>query len=204
MTISWSTSELEEIKKQKMGDLRPSYYSTTNKNFIQISEDFEGYLILQNSSDKQKILTWISDVEKIDNNTKDQNTILDKYMTIRSDDADARITELDAKLNNYDDMQTSLITDGTDPARYGTIVELSQMITSISKPLENISIQRDQAFHEKNIILAVTNKIKSEQISDESSKELDSWKSIMSSYRGQSSKSGNSVGKNPIGGGGLF
>ena len=69
--IVWNTSELESIKKQTLGNLRPLYYSMTNKKYLQISDDFEGFLILQSADEKRKILNWISDITKINNGFTD-------------------------------------------------------------------------------------------------------------------------------------
>lgn len=188
MSIAWSTTELEAIKKQTLKELKPSYYSLKNKNYIQISEDFEGYLILQASDDKQKILTWMADVSKINNDTKSQNELLTRFLEIRSADADARIEELDEKLNKYDDMQSDLITDGNDPSRYGSIVELSLMVTSITNSVDNILIQREQAFHEKNVIATITDILTDDNVTEDTTKELTSWQTIMSTYKGEKNK----------------
>ena len=188
MSIAWSTTELEAIKKQTLKELKPSYYSLKNKNYIQISEDFEGYLILQASDDKQKILTWMADVSKINNDTKSQNELLTRFLEVRSADADARIEELDEKLNKYDDMQSDLITDGNDPSRYGSIVELSLMVTSITNSVDNILIQREQAFHEKNVIATITDILTDDNVTEDTTKELTSWQTIMSTYKGEKNK----------------
>jgi len=200
MAITWSTSELEAIKKQTLKDLKPSYYSLVNKNYIQITEDFEGYLILQSADDKQKILTWMADVGKINNDTKDQNELLNRFLAIRAEDADARVVELDERLNNYSDMQATLITDGKDPSRYGTIVELSLMTQAISKSIDIISLQREQAFHEQNMVAAITIAVKNEQSNADTEKELTSWQNIVSAYKGQTAKSKSKVSKPSLGG----
>jgi hypothetical protein len=198
--IVWNTSELDSIKKQTLGNLRPLYYSSINKKYLQISDDFEGYLILQSAEEKRKILTWISDIAKINNDTKDQNILLQRFMDVRSADADDRIAELDEKLNKYSEMQADLITDGNDVSRYSSIVELDLMVRSISKPLDNLLIQREQAFHEKNIIAAVTNAVRSEQITDETKKELSSWQGVISSYQGQAQQQKSKTSKASMGG----
>jgi len=200
MSITWSTSELEMIKKQTLKDLRPSYYSPTNKNYIQISEDFESYLILQPSDDKQKLLTWITDIDKINNDVKDQNELLGRFIVVRDEDANDRILELDEKLNKYADMQATLITDGKDPSRYASLIELSLMVESISKSLDNINIQREQAFHELCMVRSIENTLNAEKITDEYKSEITSWQTIISSYKGQTSKSGSKVGKSMPGG----
>ena len=192
MGITWSTSELDMIKKQTMSNLRPSYYSTTNKNYIQISEDFEGFLIIQAADNKQKLLKWMSDIGGITNDVKDQNKLLTAFIAVRDADANAQIVEIDNKLNDYAEMQATLLTDGTDPARYASIIELDLMLTSISKSVDNITIQRDQAFHELCVTKTVENKLNIEAVSDEAEKEMSSWQSIVSSYKGQTESSGGS------------
>lgn len=200
MSITWSTSELDMIKKQTLKDLRPSYYSVTNKNYIQISDDFEGYLILQAADDKQKLLTWIADISKINNDTKSQNELLARFLAVREEDANARIAELDEKLNKYSDMQATLITSGEDPARYAELIELSLMLKAITKSVDNILMQREQAFHELCVVKSVTNLLNVEKVSDEAEKEITSWQTIASTYRGQTSKSGSKVSKAATGG----
>jgi len=198
--IAWTTSELELIKKQTLNDLRPSYYSITNRNLIQISSDFEGYLILQGADDKKKLLTWMSDVSKINVENKEQNEILTTFLGIRGQDADDRITELDIKLNKYADMQADLITDGNDPSRYGSIVELSLMIRAISKSLDSIAIQREQAFHEKNMVVLLSKIADNEKVDENTQKELTSWQTVASTYKGQTDKKKSSAGKSASGG----
>jgi len=194
MAITWTTAELEAIQKQTLGDLRPSYYSITSKSYIQISSDFEGYLILQSADDKQKVLTWMTDVNKINNDKTDQNELLNRFMAVRSDDVAARITELDDKLDEYSNMQADLITDGKDPSRYGDIIELSLMVNTISRPIDNLNLQREQAFHEQNMIQVITDAVRSEQVNDDTTKELTSWQTIMSTYKGQTAQSTSTVG----------
>jgi hypothetical protein len=198
--IVWSTSELESIKKQTLGNLRPLYYSSSNRKYLQISDDFEGYLILQSAEEKRKILTWISDITKINNDTEDQNVLLQRFMDVRSADADDRISELDEKLDNFSELQADLITDGNDVARYSSIIELDAMVRSISKPLDNLLIQREQAFHEKNVIAAVTNTARQEKITDDTKKELSSWQTVISAYKGETQKQKSKTGVASMGG----
>jgi len=199
-SIVWSTAELENIKKQTLGNLRPLYYAPANKRYLQISNDFEGYLILQSAEEKRKILTWISDITKINNDIEDQNTLLQRFMDVRSADADDRISELDEKLNNFSEMQAELVTDGNDVARYSSIIELDSMVRSISKPLDNLLIQREQAFHEKNIIAAVISNIKLEKITEDTKKELSSWQTVVSTYKGETQKQKSKTGVASAGG----
>lgn len=200
MAVNWSTEELEKIKNQSLGELKPYYYYLPNKNMIQISDDMEGYLILQDQEQKQKLLSWIKDVTKIEMDNEDRDILLATYLDIRLEDTAARIEELDTVLNQYADMQAELITDGDDSSRYATIMDLNLMVRSIGKPVESISIQRDQAFHEQNVTTALKNLLVSNKSDSDSQKELSSWQTVISSYKGQAGKSNNKkVGPSKMG-----
>jgi len=189
MAITWSTSELEQIKQQSLGDLKPSYYYLPNKNMIQISEDMEGYLILQYQEQKQKVLSWIKDITKIEIENKDRDALLTTYLETRLTDTGERITELDIVMNQYADMQSELITDGNDSSRYATIMDLNLMIRSLARPVDMINMQRDQAFHEQNVVTALKNILDNNKSDTDTEKELSSWQTVISSYKGQAGKS---------------
>lgn len=194
MTITWSTSELEKIKKQSLKDNRPSYYYLPNKAFMQISEDMEGYLILQDQEQKQKLLAWIKEVSDIETENKDRDELLGTYLDIRLQDTQDRIDELDTVLNQYAEMQAELITDGNDSSRFATIMDLNLMTRSISRPVDMLNMQRDQAFHEQNVTNALKNTLELSKSDDDTEKEISSWQTVLSAYKGQSGKSGSKVG----------
>jgi hypothetical protein len=111
-------------------------------------------------------------------------------LEIRQQDALDRITELDEVLNQYADMQAELITDGDDSSRYATIGDLNIMLRSITKPVDVINIQRDQAFHEQNVTTALQNLLEANKSNTDTQKEISSWQSVISAYKGQTAKSG--------------
>jgi hypothetical protein len=190
MAITWNTDEIEKIKNQTLNELRPSYYYVPNRSMVQITEDMEGYLILQDQEQKQKLLSWIKNVTKIETSNEKRDQLLATYLEIRQQDALDRITELDEVLNQYADMQAELITDGDDSSRYATIGDLNIMLRSITKPVDVINIQRDQAFHEQNVTTALQNLLEANKSNTDTQKEISSWQSVISAYKGQTAKSG--------------
>jgi len=192
MAVSWSNSELEKIKQQTLGDLAPSYYYPRTKSMRQIDYDMEGYLILQIKDQKQKLLDWIKNVTKIEVNNADRDALLDVYLATRLDDSSARINELDIMLNKYSELQGELLSSGDDPSRFASIIDLNQMVRSISRTVDSISIQRDQAFHEQNVTTILKTILDVTKSTDETQKELKSWQSVISAYPGQTAKSGKS------------
>jgi len=189
MAVNWSAEEIEKIEKQSLQDLAPYYYYPLSKSMRQIDTDMEGYLILQPKDQKQKVLEWIKNVVKIENDSVDRDFLLQMYFKTRLEDVDARIEELDTTLNKYAELQGELLSGNDDPSRFASIIDLNQMIRSISRMVDSISIQRDQAFHEKNLTNILNNLLDLNQSNEETQKELKSWTAVVSAYPGQNSKS---------------
>ena len=98
MSSIFTNEEIEIIDKKRLpANARPSYYSSSQKNFIAIGEDFEGYLILQDKEQKQKGLTWIKTAEEFESQNEDHDELLATYLEIRKEDAQARQEELEAE-----------------------------------------------------------------------------------------------------------
>jgi hypothetical protein len=64
------------------------------------------------------------------------------------------------------------------------------MLCSITKPVDVINIQRDQAFHEQNVTTALQNLLEANKSNTDTQKEISSWQSVISAYKGQTAKSG--------------
>jgi hypothetical protein len=191
----FSNAELEIINKARLPkEARPSYYSSAQRDFVQIDENFEGYLILQDKEQKQKGLTWIKTAGDFEVQNKDHDELLAEYLTIRREDAEARMEDLDAKLNEYIEFQAGVLTDseGTDPSRFATINEVNVMIRSLSRSIHRIKILREASFHEQTMVNLLEKSLESEETNEETQKELSSWQTVMSTYKGQDSKSGSS------------
>ena len=192
MAVNWSTAELEKIEKQSLGDLAPYYYYIPTKSMRQIEYDMEGYLILQPKNQKQKLLDWIKNVTKIEMDNVERDSLLSTYITIRLEDASTRIEEIDTVLNMYSELQGELLAGSDDPSRFASIIDLNEMIRSISRTVDSISIQRDQAFHERNLTNDLKILLDGFKSSGETQEELKSWQSVISAYPGQNAKSGSS------------
>lgn len=194
MAVNWSAEEIDKIQKQSLGDLAPFYYYPVSKSMRQIDTDMEGYLILQPKDQKQKVLEWIKNVVKVENDNVDRDILLQMYFKSRIDDTTARIEELDTTLNKYSELQGELLSGNDDPSRFASIIDLNQMIRSISRMVDSISIQRDQAFHEQNLTNLLKNVLDASQSNEDTQKELKSWTTVVSAYPGQKSKPKKSPG----------
>ena len=192
---SFTVDEIGIINDQKKLDQDlPTYYNASTKQESPISREFESYLILESKEHKQKTLSWIKDVEKIQFNKVDRDKLLDTYLTNCNENANTKIAELDEKLNNFDDFKSGLLGKEEDPLRYANVTELSLMSQSLQKPIDEMVFMRDKASHEINMVSLMQAKQKLTAYNSDTQKELQSWQSSVSAYDGQSSSPQKSTG----------
>ena len=194
MAINFSVDEIEKIDKQKKPSGLPSYYSSDSKSRREIGRDFEGFLILQSTDQKQVLLKWLQQVNDIEQDNTDRDKLTDQYLDLRTTDATARIAELDLQLKGFDKFRSSLFGDGADPSRFAEIVELNTLIQAMQRPLEEITIQREIAFHERNLAKLINNRRTKAKSNKDTEKELKSWQSVVTAYPGQKKATGKPSG----------
>ena len=185
---TFSTIEIGKIKSQaRPSAALPSYYSSKQRLTTKITTDFEGFLILQQADIKQKTLAWIKTANSLEEKNKARDDLLAVYLDIRLTDANDRIKELDERTNEFNSFREKFITNGSDPSRFATIEEVPLIVGSLQRPIDKIILQREQAFHETNLVALLKSRLDGEKTTADTVKELNSWQTVVSSYKGQQS-----------------
>lgn len=186
--MAFTNEELQLISEQRKtnADL-PEYYSAQSQTSIQISRDFEAYLILQTQDQKQKVLEWIRKALIGQSISADRDTLLNQYIQIRKADAQSRIAELDQKLGNFNDFKTSLLPNDDYVSNFGNVAEISLLCTSLQKPMDELFLKRDQAYHEVVLSDILNSRLTKQKQDANTKKELQSWQTVIASYKGRPS-----------------
>jgi len=184
---NFSNEELAIIKSQRLA-APPEYYSSDLRTPIEISPDFEAYLILQSQDQKQKSLDWIQQVQSISTNNSDRDALLKDYLAFRKDQANKRIMELDTKLGNYDEYRTGLLsnpTDAEDANKFADVTEVTTMARILQRPIDSLNLLRERAYHETVLVKYWENRMDVDKYDAEGTKELTSWEAVISAYEGE-------------------
>lgn len=185
MAIEFTDEESKLITENRKTFIeRPNFYNSQNQEEQKITEDFEAYLILQKKADKQKTLQWIRRTIEITVDMADRDTLLTEYLTVRKEDASARQAELDEESKKFAEFREDLASSGD--RRFDASIELNLLTATLQKPIDQIVIQRDSAFHEQNLITILERKLEAEKSDDDTKRELDSWQIVISAYDGVS------------------
>lgn len=187
MAITFSQDELDLIAKQALPpDERPSYSVPETKSSDKISKDFESYLILQSADDKQNILSWINSLKKVDSALEDRDAILKRYLDIRAEDAAQIIQDVDKDTGDFNKFKASLAPgEEGKPSRWTELLELNLLARALQRPIDEILIQRETAFHEENMLKLVQILLDVKAFGKDTSQELKQWQAIIGAYKGQ-------------------
>jgi hypothetical protein len=200
MPVNFSRQENEIIANQRKPDSQlPRYLLIETRQTLPISRDMEGYLILQKASQKQKIQSWIKSLKQIQLKYADRDSLLQTYLESRSSDSEKKVNELDSVMGGFTEFRDSLFGEGDSAARFSEIADVSIMATALQRPLDQIVLSRDVAFHEN--VVATLQRLKlgnqfnkflntgalnflsgADQILQN---ELDSWQGVVASYSGR-------------------
>ena len=181
---SFTQEELTLINSQRKKDTElPLYFSSTSKSNVSITRRFEEYLILQTSNQKQKILDWVDKALQIQKVNIDRDTILDTFLTNRIADNQAIIDELDQEIQGFNDFIKQVFVNGD--YRFNDVVEVGLMLKSLQNPLDELLLRRDMAFQETNLATVLKERIEDNLETNDTRKELQSWKQVLSAYEGK-------------------
>lgn len=196
---NFSDEELELIQNAKLPTKAlPKYFSAAeaailaNRNdaYHPISRDFEAYLILQTDTQKQSELAWIKRATTILTNNEDRDALLTKYYANRSADSSLRVQEIDTVLSSFDSYRVGLLAQGTDTTRFASVIEVSLMANSLQRPIDEIQIYREQAFHEQTLIGILKQRLDVRKDTADTKEELKSWQSVITTYPGRANAAG--------------
>lgn len=179
--------EIEYVNRLKRTvDKLPTYYSRSSQNYLKISQDFEAYLILQTAKQKNQITSWLQNISEVQTSLVDRDAILTTYLNIRSKDAAKRVSELDIKMKNFDQFRSSLFTDENDVARFAGMDELSTLVSLLQRTMDELVTLREQSYHETVMSGVIKRDIAAAPLDADTKKEINSWRTIMTTYPGRS------------------
>jgi hypothetical protein len=153
MPLNFSTDELAIISAQRKSESNlPRYYVIPTQQTVAISRDMEAYLILQKSTQKQKIQAWIQSLKQIQLKYTDRDSILQIYLDNRNADSEKKIKDMDVVMGGFSEFRDSLFGGEGDSARYSEISDISLMATAFQRPVDQIVSARDNSFHENVVV----------------------------------------------------
>lgn len=172
------TSQERTAVAAKAKPTRPSFYSATDERYIQITSDFEAFLILTDKSKKDAAVDWIKTAKDLADDTRDRNGILREWLDQETVNAEALMAELDGRLAQYDAWREGFVSDG----RFGAVAEVHQMILDLQTPAADTFEKRRVTFYQQVLINRIEEQIQNGNLKPGQLKAQTSWITPLAQY----------------------
>jgi hypothetical protein len=141
MTVPLTTSERRRVKAGRLAD-KPTYFNSQSGQNVSISEDFEAFLILQDTPAKQEAVSWTA--QALANQDIDllRDLLLADALAADSSDASSALEEVEAELARFDEFR-----DRFAPGKFASIGEVQTLITDLQLGLERLVSLKDRLRH---------------------------------------------------------
>jgi len=158
---------------------RPSFYDASTRDFVEISSEFETYLILAPAQVKSDVSSLFQTVLDNDPNQAGlRSDVLTSFLDLESDNELERKRRFESLTSLYDDVRSRFITsiEGFEDLR-----EVSLLQESLTTSLEGIVASRDR--HEfNNAVIQVLKRRDGASGLSESRTESQAWVRVLTEY----------------------
>lgn len=176
MALNLTAAELQEVSQRRKTE-RPSYYNAALDRDIQISEDFEAFLILTPTVQKKQAVSWIGQTATLKQRQYDIDLLMLESIQKESESAQAAKAELDAQLATFQLFRESLST-----GKFATIPELSTMLRDLQFGLDDLIFVKERIEHLKAMLDDVERDITSLGLSEEQIQQTQGWLASLMAY----------------------
>ena len=194
MPIYLSDQERQLISKH-IKAARPTYFSSSFGEEVQISEDMEKFLILTPPDARNNTVAWLQDSNKKTKDKEDRESILKEALSAELQDSKAMLDEADAGLTQYDNFRTSYFKNvipessgsvGTGlkskQERFAEVAEVGQALSDLSRSVEEFLVVRDRAKHLHVLASVLQARLSQGTVTANDKRQISSWATPFTAY----------------------
>jgi len=165
-------------RKQKTQSDLPAYFSADLQQDVQISRDFEAFLILAPDDLKTTALDWIQKAQTL----QKANTVRDELvaLAIKSELSNAalQIEALDTELQHFEDFRQTFQTQDV----FSGVPEVQLFLQDLQRVIEERNVQRERAYFDQTMAGIQDRFSAQTQLTKDQTEELQSWTAVLTTY----------------------
>jgi len=158
---------------------RPYYFDSSSATLVEITSDFEAWLILTPISVRARLANFFSTIinSKL-NEWSDRSDLLNEWLKNEIDDLKTNIDNFGKLVTTYDEIRTDLTTYSSG---FESVEEISKIVTDLTKLVGDYVERRDSL----QFIKAVDTVLKgrAENLTENSKQEIQSWIKVLLDYQ---------------------
>lgn len=168
------------LTQQRSQDNLPSYFNAALRTNVQISREFEAFLILAPTKLKSTALQWIQQAVTLNQENKQRDALLSLATANELSNAGLKIDECNTQLNAYNTFRSQFAIQqalDTDP-------DVQLFLADLQNTIGDLIVQYDRAFFDQTIATVLQNSLTPGAVTEAQVEELQSWTSVISAYLG--------------------
>lgn len=177
MALTLTTEEQEKVNSNRKEE-KPTYYSSAFKKDIEISDDYEAFLILADSSTRISMQSLINDSSTFKDENAERDELLEKALDLDESDATGALTEIQATLTQFNTLRDKITIEN----KFSNITEIGLILSDLQRSIGELTSLQDRLQHAS--IMGGINRIKVNQdfTTEDDAKQLKSWLNSLQAY----------------------
>ena len=176
--ISSLTPEQLATVTQRQKDNLPTYYNAAQQNNVPISRDFEAFLILSPSDSLNSALNWITQANQLGKPNKLRDALTAITLTNEIANSKAMLTAYTSVLTDFDKFKSAFVFDDT----FNAVPEVQLFLQDLQGQIDELVSGQDRAFFDNTVSQVVQRAQAQTNVSQAQLQELNSWRSVLTSY----------------------
>ncbi len=160
----------------------PYYYDALVRADVAISRDFEAFLILAPTELKTSAIEWITQVSELTQDRKVRNDLLKLVITKELERTALTLGAYEDLLGEFNKFRQNFQTD----TRFAAIPEVVRFLNDLQIVIDEQVAGQQSAFYDDTVARLVQAREQNAGLSNDRVEQLQSWRTVLSSYVRQS------------------
>lgn len=168
--------EQQRVKAKRQND-RPSYYSADLEDDVEISQEFETFLILQGSSRNRDTVEWLTKTSDLAQNRNGRDGIIQEAIDFDRKDNEALESEIEDELSAFEKFREEF-----QSGRFSSTVETGILLSDLQKPAAEVFFEQARAKHLSNMHRFAEGRLRNQGITGGQARQIQSWITPLLTY----------------------
>lgn len=164
--------------KMRATSALPSYYDAETQQNVQISRDFEAFLIVSDDSLKTSALSWIQKATQITQVNQLRDSLVQLGLAQELKNAQARVAEYNNQLQDFSTFRANFQTQ----TAFAGVPEVQLFLSDLQAMIGELSVGLDRATFDQNVSNILIQYGDNTEVTEGQVEELQSWTSVISAY----------------------
>lgn len=177
MALELSDDQQAAVDPKRKADL-PTYFDSDLQTKVEISRDFEAFLILSTSDLKTSAINWIKTSVDLQNQNKDRDALVGLAIGQEILNATNKMNAIDDTLDDFNTFRVNFQTN----ADFAAIPEVQQFLFDLQRPIDELAAARDRAQFDQTASQVIQRGTDELVVTAPEIEELQSWTGVLSVY----------------------